>query len=423
MPRYHIWTIGCQMNKADSENISACLEQYGYRPTSKIDDADVVVLNSCVVRQSAESKVVNKLNALSCLDAGKILAVTGCIVESDLAGLESRFPRVDVFFAPQDVATLSAYLARRGLIVSAEAARNLPVKARISSPINIMQGCNNFCSYCIVPYRRGREVSRPMADIIAEAEAVVAGGAKEIVLLGQNVDSYGHGLAENPTLAGLLEELNRIDSLARIRFLTSHPKDMSEQLIAAMARLDKVCEHLSLPFQAGGDDILTVMRRGYTNEQYRRLAECIRESVPEVALSTDVIVGFPGESEEQFNETRRMIKDVRFDTVHIACYSPREGTIASRELEDDVPSAEKVRRRKELEALQERIVSEINSGLKGRTVEVLVEGRKKGKWWGRTRSDKLVFFTDSADHLCQLVNVRIESTSPWSLQGRIEDKT
>ena len=420
MPRYCIWTIGCQMNKADSANIASCLERYGYRPTAKVDDADVVVLNSCVVRQSAENKVANKISSLSRLDAGKVLAVTGCIVESDLAGLESRFPRVDVFFVPQDVGALSAYLARRGLIVAAEAERNLPAKAKISSLGNLMQGCYIFCSYCIVPYRRGREVSRPMADIIAEVEAVVAGDAKEVVLLGQNVNSYGHGLAENPTLADLLAELNRIDRLVRIRFLTSHPKDMSEQLIAAMARLDKVCENLSLPFQAGGDAILKAMRRGYTNAQYRSLIERIRKSVAEVALSTDVIVGFPGESEEQFNESRRMIEDVRFDTVHIACYSPREGTIASRELEDDVPSAEKIRRRKELEALQERIVSEINSELKGRTVEVLVEGRKKGKWWGRTRSDKLVFFTDSADRLGQIVNVRIESTSPWSLQGEIE---
>ena len=419
MLRYHIWTIGCQMNKADSENIAACLERFGYRSTPKIDDADAVVLNSCVVRQSAENKVANKINALSRLDADKILAVTGCIVESDLSGLESRFPRVDVFFGPQDVGALSAYLARRGVIVSAEAARNLPAKAKISSLVNIMHGCNNFCAYCIVPYRRGREVNRPMADIVAEVESVVAGGASEVVLLGQNVDSYGHGLAESPTLADLLEELNRIDGLARIRFLTSHPKDMSEQLIAAMARLDKVCEHLSLPFQAGGDDILKAMRRGYTNAQYHCLVERIRKSVPEVALSTDVIVGFPGESKEQFNEARRMIEDVRFDTVHIACYSPREGTMASRELEDDVPSAEKVRRRKELESLQERIAGEINSELKGRTVEVLVEGRKKGKWWGRTRSDKLVFFTDSADRLGQLVNVRIESTSPWSLQGAL----
>ena len=419
MSYYHIWTIGCQMNKADSEGIAAFLEQCGYSSTSKIDNADIVVLNSCVVRQSAESKVANKIDALRRLDADKVLAVTGCIVDAKVDGLQNRFPRVDVFFGPQDVGRLSEYLQGRGLVASSLAVRELPVKANIKSLINIMYGCNNFCSYCIVPYRRGREVSRPLSDIVAEAGSVVAGGAKEIVLLGQNVDSYGHGLAGSPTLADLLGELNRIDGLARIRFLTSHPKDMSDQLIETIALLDKVCENISLPFQAGDDGILEAMRRGYTNAQYRRQVERIRKAVPDVALSTDVIVGFPGESEDQYQKSREMIEDVRFDTVHIACYSPREGTIASRELEDDVPSAEKVKRRKELESLQERIVSEINSELMGRTVEVLVEGRKKGKWWGRTRSDKLVFFTDAADRLGQLVDVRIESTSAWSLQGRI----
>ena len=419
MSYYHIWTIGCQMNKADSEGIAAFLEQCGYSSTSKIDNADIVVLNSCVVRQSAESKVANKIDALRRLDADKVLAVTGCIVDAKVDGLQNRFPRVDVFFGPQDVGRLSEYLQGRGLVASSLAVRELPVKANIKSLINIMYGCNNFCSYCIVPYRRGREVSRPLSDIVAEAGSVVAGGAKEIVLLGQNVDSYGHGLAGSPTLADLLGELNRIDGLARIRFLTSHPKDMSDQLIETIALLDKVCENISLPFQAGDDGILEAMRRGYTNAQYRRQVERIRKAVPDVALSTDVIVGFPGESEDQYQKSREMIEDVRFGTVHIACYSPREGTIASRELEDDVPSAEKVKRRKELESLQERIVSEINSELIGRTVEVLVEGRKKGKWWGRTRTDKLVFFTDTVDRLGQLVDVIIESTSAWSLQGRI----
>ena len=408
------------MNKADSETIAAFLEQCGYRPTPKLDNADIIVLNGCVVRQSAESRVANKIDALRRLDSGKMLAVTGCIVEADIEALKKRFPRVDLFFAPQDVGGISQYMKGQGLIESNAAARNLPAKARISTLVNIMHGCNNFCSYCIVPYRRGREVSRPLADIVAEVESVVGRGAREVVLLGQNVDSYGHGLAGSPTLASLLEELDRIDGLARIRFLTSHPKDMSDELIEAIARLDKVCECISLPFQAGGDDILKAMRRGYTNAQYRSLVERIRKAVPDVALSTDVIVGFPGESDEQFNESRRMIEDIRFDTVHIACYSLRTGTIAEREMADDVPASVKVKRRKELETLQERIVSEINSGLKGKTVDVLVEGRKKGKWWGRTRSDKLVFFENAADRIGRLVDVRIESTSPWSLQGTIE---
>ena len=419
MPHYHIWTIGCQMNKADSESIAAFLGQCGYNSTSKIDDADVVVLNSCVVRQSAESKVANKIGALRRLDADKVLAVTGCIVDAKVDGLQNRFPRVDVFFGPQDFGRLSEYLQGRGLVESSAATQSLTSKPKISSLVNIMHGCNNFCSYCIVPYRRGREVSRPMAEIVSEVQSLAGAGTKEVVLLGQNVDSYGHGLAGSPTLADLLEELNRIDGLARIRFLTSHPKDMSDQLIETIARLDKVCENISLPFQAGGDDILKAMRRGYTNAQYRSLVQRIRKAVPDIALSTDVIVGFSGESEEQYQKSRDMIEDVRFDTVHIACYSPREGTMASRELDDNVASAEKVRRRKELESLQERIAGEISAGLMGSTVEVLVEGRKKGKWWGRTRTDKLVFFTDTIDRLGQLVNVRIESTSAWSLQGRI----
>jgi tRNA-2-methylthio-N6-dimethylallyladenosine synthase len=264
-----------------------------------------------------------------------------------------------------------------------------------------------------------------MEEIVCEVEGLARRGVKEVTLLGQNVDSYGRDFfekfekPEKPALADLLEELNRVDGLARIRFLTSHPKDMSERLIEAMAHLDKVCEHLSLPFQAGDDDILRAMRRGYTVAQYRHLIGRIRQAIPHIALSTDVIVGFPGESEEQFQRTYDLLGELRFDTVHVACYSPRPGTIASRRLIDDVPYEEKVRRRKMVEHLQEGIATEINACLLGSTVEVLVEGRKKGKWWGRTRGDKLVFFEDEADHLGQLVKVKIERTSPWSLQGSV----
>jgi tRNA-2-methylthio-N6-dimethylallyladenosine synthase len=419
MPYYHIWTIGCQMNRADSESIAAFLEQCGYRPTAKIDSADIIVLNSCVVRQSAEDKVANKIDALRRLAAGKMLAVTGCIVDSDIDNLRRRFPRVDLFFGPQDMSALYAYLKERTLVESPVLVQPSRRKYGPSALVNITHGCDNFCAYCIVPYRRGREVSRPIVQIVDEVRSLVEDGAKEVVLLGQNVDSYGRGLDGEPSLADLLKELNRIEGLYRIRFLTSHPKDMSEQLIEAVACLDKVCEHLSLPFQAGDDDILKSMRRGYTSGDYRRLVERILCSVPDVALSTDVIVGFPGESDAQFDETRRMIEDIRFDTVHIACYSTRSGTLAAREMIDNVSPEEKVRRRKLLEELQEHIAAEINAGLLGHTVEVLVEGRKKGKWWGRTRTDKLVFFEDSSDRLGQLEDVRIESTSPWSLQGRI----
>jgi len=285
--------------------------------------------------------------------------------------------------------------------------------------VPIMQGCNNFCSYCIVPYRRGRERSRPVADIVEEARVLVQRGAREIVLLGQNVDSYGHDLPERPDLANLLLDLSEIDDVFRLRFLTSHPKDMKQKLIGTIASLDKVCEHINLPVQAGDDAILTAMKRGYTVGYYRRLVAAVRETIPGVALSTDLIVGFPGESDAQFRHSVDLLAELRFDTVHVACYSPRAGTVAS-QLPDDVPAAEKARRLHIIEELQESIVADINSRLQGRTVEVLVEGKTKGKWRGRTRSDKLVFFEAPGDYRGRLVNVNIEKTGPWSLQGSLD---
>jgi tRNA-2-methylthio-N6-dimethylallyladenosine synthase len=283
--------------------------------------------------------------------------------------------------------------------------------------VPIIQGCDNFCSYCIVPYRRGRERSRPPRDILSEVERLIGCGVKEVILLGQNVNSYGHDLPARPGLASLLSQLDQIEGLTRLRFLTSHPKDMRGSLIEAVARLEKVCEHISLPLQAGDNDILRAMRRGYTAEHYRELVRRIRDDIPGVALSTDVIVGFPGESGERFERTFDMLREFRFDTVHVAAYSPRTGTIASRRLEDNVPAEEKKQRREKIEELQEGIAAEINRRLLGQTIEILVEGRKGGRWWGRTRTDKLVFFGDEADHLGQLVEVKIEKTSPWSLQG------
>jgi len=417
MPRYHIWTIGCQMNKADSEHIAAYLEGVGYRPAPRPAGADIVLLNSCVVRQSAEDKVVHKLESLRSREG--ILALTGCMVDSDIAGLRERFPHVDLFFPPQDISVLARFLEERGLVAGGVDPGSVAARAATSTFVNIIQGCDNFCSYCIVPYRRGRERSRPMDEVVDEVKDLAQRGTKEVVLLGQNVDSYGHDLDGDASLAELLQRLNPIEGLNRIRFLTSHPKDMSDELIEAMARLDKVCEHVSLPVQAGDDGVLEAMGRGYTAGQYVRLVERIRRAVPRVALSTDVIVGFPGESEKQFEKTYELLRELRFDTVHVACYSPRAGTVTSRKLADDVPDAEKVRRRKAVEDLQEGISTEINAKLLGKRVGVLVEGRKKGRWWGRTRTDKLVFFDDSADRAGQLVDVEVTHTSPWSLRGEL----
>jgi tRNA-2-methylthio-N6-dimethylallyladenosine synthase len=304
-------------------------------------------------------------------------------------------------------------------LFKADSTSSLPARPSPCVFVPIMQGCNNFCAYCIVPYRRGRERSRPIAEIVCEVKELMRRGAREVTLLGQNVDSYGHDLLEKPDLADLLTELNGIDGLWRIRFLTNHPKDMSRRLIDAIASLDKVCEQLSLPVQAGSNEILRAMRRGYTVEQYRELISLIRAKVPDIALSTDVIVGFPSETKEQFQETVRLLSEVKFDTVHVAAYSPRPGTIAAREMKDNVPQKEKKERLEIIEHLQEKIVAEINARLLSETVEILVEGKVKNKWQGRTRSAKLVFYSDSGDWLGKLARVKVTKTSPWSLQGEL----
>ncbi len=411
IPKYHVWTIGCQMNKVESERLGGLFEQLGYQSIDSVDDADLIVLNSCVVRQHAEDKVINKLKNLKALkkrNPSVKIAVTGCLVNSDIAHLNEKYPHVDYFFKPGEFP--------RWLEKPAE--MPLPAKPDLSTYITIIQGCNNFCSYCIVPYRRGRERSRPVAEIVCEAKELVKRGVKEIVLLGQNVDSYGQDLPDKPDLANLLTEINRIEGLYRIRFLTSHPKDISEKLIDTMAGLDKVCEQISLPIQAGDNDILKLMKRGYTVERYRSLVGLMLEKIPGLALSTDIIVGFPTETAERFQHTYDLIKDMKFDTVHLAAYSPREGTAAARELKDDVPQAEKERRLKLAEELQEQISLEKNRSLIGQTVEVLVDGKKGGKWRSRTRTDKLVFFNSTNNCTGKLVQVKIESAGPWSLTGK-----
>jgi tRNA-2-methylthio-N6-dimethylallyladenosine synthase len=422
MPRYFIWTIGCQMNKAESQRIASYLDSAGYQAATSFSNADLVVLNTCVVRQSAENKVLGTLGLLKGLKnkhPDVQILVTGCFVDSDTEGLKKRFPHVDFLFKPGDYSELIAWNQRRGIPFEQEA--SLPSTLSPCAFIPIIQGCDNFCSYCIVPYRRGREVSRPLGEIICEVKELAGRGLKEVTLLGQNVDSYGHDLPGHPDLADLLNELSSIDNLARIRFLTNHPKDISLKLIGTIASLNKVCEHLELPVQAGDDDILRAMRRGYTVERYRELVHTIRRKVPQISLSTDIIVGFPGETEEQFGHTFSLLKEMKFDVVHVATYSPRTGTNAWQEYQDNIPSKVKKERLNNVEELQEGIASEINSQLQGKRVEVLVEGRKKGRWFGRTRSDKLVFFEDNANRLAQLVEVKIGKTSPWALQGEVMD--
>jgi tRNA-2-methylthio-N6-dimethylallyladenosine synthase len=422
---FHIWTIGCQMNEADSAKISATLQEAGYTATSDEQAADIVILNSCVVRQAAEDKVAGKLNSLLRLKRERpdvSVVLTGCMVTNQHERLRGQFPHVDLFFDPSDFAQLEKIAPE--LADLSDDLADLPhyyadpgaASSATSAFVPIIYGCNFLCSYCIVPYRRGKERSRPVAEIVTEVERMVAGGVREVTLLGQTVNAYGHDLPDNPSLADLLRAVDAIPGLARLRFLTSHPKYMSDDIINAMADLPSVCEHMNLPVQAGDNDVLRRMRRAYTRDYWFDRIQFTRERMPEATVATDIIVGFPGESESQFLQTFDLLEQTRCDKVHLAMYSPRPGTLSAR-WEDDVPLAEKQRRHRELEKLQERIQTEINAERLGKTYEVLVEGRSKGRWTGRTRGNTLLHFDDDRNLHGKFVNVTVTQTSPWFLLG------
>jgi tRNA-2-methylthio-N6-dimethylallyladenosine synthase len=450
--KYYIWTIGCQMNVSDSRRLASALEALGYTGVDRAEDAAVIVLNSCVVRQSAEDKVYGRLSSLRPLKKRRpevIVGLMGCLVgTNEPTPLRQRFPWVDVFMPPSDPEPLLAFLNERGMVdagralETAELARRyrlqddgllLPSHERghlVSAYIPVVLGCSHACSYCIIPYRRGPERSRPIGEIVAEAQALAAQGVKEITLLGQIVDRYGLDLVpstdvgagrrkNDPSLVELLHCLHNVPGLERIRFLTSHPNWMTDELLSAVSALPKVCEYIEVPVQAGDDDVLARMRRGYTAQDYRRLIARIRAHIPDVSIVTDVIVGFPGETETQFQRSYDLLAELKLDKAHIARYSPRPQTLAARRFSDDVPEAEKERRRRALDDLQAQVVGEINARLMGRRVEVLVEGRKKERWWGRARTGKLVFFEDEGNWQGRLVQVRITWTGPWSLVGEI----
>ena len=414
------------MNKADSERLGSALEQLGLQPVDTAKAADVIVLNSCVVRQGAENKVVGNLwmvNPLKKKQPDRVLALMGCMVGPNTVELEKRFPDVDLFMQPQQFEPLLELIGeRKGLDWEGCVGSLAPAHPEVTCYVPIIHGCDLMCSFCIIPYRRGRQVSRPVDDVVQEVELLVNRGVREVTVLGQTVDAYGYDLPDKPDLSLLLTRLNAIEDLDRIRFLTSHPSYMDDRIIQAVADLPKVCEHINLPVQAGDDEILKQMRRPYTRDHYRELVGRIRDTIPGVSMSTDIIVGFPGETEEQFDRTMDLVSELRFDKVHCAAYSTRPGTIAHRTMEDDVPKDVKDRRMKELDTLQESILRETNAALVGETMEVLVEGRKRGKWQGRTRTDKLVFINadeelDARVRPGQLVNVEVSQASPWALQG------
>ena len=433
--RYHIWTEGCQMNVADSSRLSRALESLGLSATSDASQADLIILNTCVVRQSAEDRALGRLNSLrpvKLANPNLMIGLMGCLIGiHGNQALEKRFPWVDVFAAPSDPEPFLRALEERlhdgseawrkqvDEVLDDEFGLSLEGDHAVSENLPIVLGCSHACTYCVIPSKRGKERSRDPEKILLEARSLVAGGARELVLLGQIVDRFGLDLEGNYHLPQLLADLSEIPDLRRLRFLTSHPNWMSAELIDAVATLPKVMPHIEIPLQAGDDDVLKMMRRGYTNSQYRDLVAQIREHIPGVSIGTDIIVGFPGESETAFMNTFDTLAELKLDVAHLARYSPRPGTYSARNLPDDIPAEEKMRRFRALEDLQKEVVGTLNAAYLGKSIPVLFEGKSKNRWRGRTPTNRLVFVETDQDLLGQELDVRINWTGPWSLLGEL----
>ncbi|MGZ3641681.1 MAG: tRNA (N6-isopentenyl adenosine(37)-C2)-methylthiotransferase MiaB [Candidatus Limnocylindrales bacterium] len=479
LPTFHVWTLGCQMNKSDSEEMAGALLGAGCAEAPDLEAADLIVINSCAIREAAEQKVIGRMGALARLrsaNPGLRVVLTGCAVRADnQATLARRYPAVDLFLRPDEEADLTARLGLAGPTTpGALGARDLVARGSSTQAwLPIIYGCDKTCTYCIVPFSRGPERSRPFDEIMLEARRLASSGYREVTLLGQNVNSYGHDLAPDarfgdvrparaigrrldlagrPDIAALLRAIDGLrtadgrPAIPRLRFITSHPWDLTERLIAAMAECPSVCEHLHLPVQAGDDALLRRMGRQYTVEAYLGLVERLRGAIPGISLTTDVIVGFCGETEAQFEATLELLRHVRYDTVFAAAFSPRPGTPAAR-LSDDVPAAVKRRRLNELLALQEGIGLELNQAWLGRSTEVLVEsirparphdhdgaaagpaithptgapaaGEGSVRLVGRNRENRLVHLAGAPELVGRFASVRVDHAGPYALAGQL----
>ena len=503
--KYHIWTVGCQMNMADTQRVSGILENLGWEESATMDGANLVVLNTCSVREQPEKRAHGQLSLLKHAKRNRadlLVAMMGCMVGNarQVDDMKQRYPVVDLFFKVEQADILPHFLEERWTPLAGEgcvdvADMGAPRTIGLSAPLPLLQmepglpeapmeipvtapranghptgamvsnfrpgsrelhyptagetgvqtrtptawlpvilGCNKVCSYCIVPSRRGRERSRPMVELLDEARTLVDGGARELTLLGQTVEAYGLDVPGEGDLGDLMARLSEIESLQRIRFMTSYPPHMTDKMIHQMAALPKVCEHVNIPVQHGDDGMLQRMRRGYTLAEYRTLIGKLRAWWPGVALSTDIIVGFCGETDEEFQHTLDLLEEIRFDVVHVAMYSPRPGTLSFK-WEDDVPLEVKRQRLHAIEQVQERIALESNAPYVGRDEEVLIESHQvaggQHQWRGRTRTNKLVFLPatkpgatakdgDSSSDVRpgDMVIVRIDRATAWSLQGQ-----
>lgn len=430
-PTYHLWSIGCQMNEADALRAASLLERAGFIPAAAADEADFHVLNTCVVRQQAEDKIHVKLQQLGVQkkrNPNLRIALMGCFVgrtDAQRAAVLEAYPFVDVCMPPSDVTPLAFYLEDHFALDAAVEAAALPdSRQAVSAYVPVVLGCSHACTYCIIPYRRGPERSRPSADVLAEVEALAARGVKEVMLLGQIVDRYGLDREGEMHLPALLKRVAAVPGILRVRFLTSHPSWMTPELIAAVAETPGLCPHFEVPVQAGADAVLAAMKRGYTAADYRALVARIREKVPGAGISTDIIVGFPGETAAQFEETLTLMRETAPDMIRIAKYSPRPQTYSARHLPDDVPPEEKERRRVALDVLLRELLTARHKAWVGREVEILVEsieggeGPKKGRRRGRTPEHKLVFVEGSDAQPGELIHARIHWAGPYSFLAK-----
>jgi len=430
--KIYIRTFGCQMNVRDSELIAGMFMEKGHEMVDEMEKADVVLFNTCSVRQHAEDRVIGNLQKLASRrkkDPDLRIGVLGCMAQRHGELLLKEYPQVDIVAGPSniyDIPDLIDRISSSEKILAVDKQKRPRKKMQtahrsgvFSAFVNIMYGCNNFCSYCIVPYVRGREVSRSKGDIIDEVKSLADRGFKEITLLGQNVNSYGTGLAGKVTFSGLLEAASKVKGIERIRFTTSHPKDAGKSLFRAMRDLDKVCEHLHLPLQSGSDKILDLMNRKYSCEEYRRKIDFLRDMVSGVGISTDIIVGFPSEKEKDFKATCRAIEEIGYDSAFVFKYSPRPPALSSC-LVDDVTEEAKKQRNNELLALQKKISHTKNKDMIGTKQEILVEGKSRmsdKELTGRTRNNTSCVFPGPDDLIGKLVCVQVTGASPFTLKG------
>ncbi|MBO4360321.1 MAG: tRNA (N6-isopentenyl adenosine(37)-C2)-methylthiotransferase MiaB [Eubacteriaceae bacterium] len=431
--KYYILTFGCQMNENDSEHIAGILTEKGYERTDNVREATVAVINTCSIRENADDKFFGNLGDLKGVkreNPNMILCVCGCMMQQQIFvdRIREKFPYVDIIFGTHNIADfgnlLDEFLESRKKIVrimdSSPVIEGVPLRReyRHRAYVSITYGCDNFCTYCIVPYTRGREKSREADDIISEVKCLAEDGVKEIMLLGQNVNSYGKGLKEPCSFAELLRRVSEVEGLERIRFMTSHPRDFSDDIIDAMASSDKICKSVHLPFQAGSDRILKLMNRHYDRAYYLGLVKKLRERIPGITISTDIIVGFPTETEEDFEDTLDIVRECRFESAFTFIYSPREGTKAA-SMEGQIDHETCSRRFKKLVAALEEEIAEGVIVYQDSVQEVIVDGRSKSDentLTGRTRSNKLVNFTGTAS-MGDTVNVKITKANTYYLYG------